>query len=783
LSIRYLIFVLIIVTELSYAVIGQNPEWPSGATDYFTLNPSCATGENVYRIAVIGDSVAWGNGLERSETYYYKVAETIRDQLQMPVEITVFAHSGAVISNPDICLPPPCPPTLTDQAKYIKNDVNLILVSGGINDVGIYNILDPSTPADTISSLSKSKIETPMADLLADLIEKTDAKIMVTGYYPIITDESKLDSSDRGIDYILSMASEKSREGVAMTATVSAATPVGGILSGGIGYMKKNADIIADMLTQNSKLSLNSYTFYFTSSDSLRSAVKRADNLENRVVFVDPLFNNANSYHASDTLLSDSIIDRSIAHPTSKGAELYADRIKSKIRTSGGSDWLLETIPAVQQAGTQTADPQPTASLNAFSEGTSQSNSPKTVTSISQSTSTPKFSIDSRVETTGDLNVRSGPGLSYAAVSPTKPAGTTGKISDGSVFADGFTWWKIQYDDGTTGWSQDKRLKKETTNQPLADQSSAFGAIPVGTSQMERDKSNTKETLLIPTLYPITSPPPDESNAKESIADQMEVKNFDRGNKVETTNSLNVRDAPGISSSTVIGTKVAGSAGTILEGPIYADDFTWWKIQYDDGTTGWSQDKRLERETANHPIADQSSAFGAIPVGTSQGLPTDDQTIGSAEAWNEEANSLCSLGKYDEAIKCLNRAIELDPTNPQFWNNKSVIFCIQGNYEEAMQCLDKVIFIDPHFSAALNSKGEILMKMGRYSEAIKYFNRAIKINPESEPALTNKEAAQKALGIGKKTNEGKQLSSTENNRVMEEDIEAYIEANFDNIFG
>ena len=164
-------------------------------------------------------------------------------------------------------------------------------------------------------------------------------------------------------------------------------------------------------------------------------------------------------------------------------------------------------------------------------------------------------------------------------------------------------------------------------------------------------------------------------------------------------------------------------------------------------------------------------------------MPTDGQTIGSAEAWNEEANSLCSLGKYDEAIKCLNRAIELDPTNPHFWNNKSVIFCIQGSYEEAMQCLDKVIFIDPHFSAALNSKGEILMKMGRYSEAIKYFNRAIKINPESEPALTNKEAAQKALGIGKKTNEGKQLSSTENNRVMEEDIEAYIEANFDNIFG
>ena len=397
-----------------------------------------------------------------------------------------------------------------------------------------------------------------------------------------------------------------------------------------------------------------------------------------------------------------------------------------------------------------------------------------------------KFQIGDKVEITDSLNVRSTPGLPKdyfqdTRISDPKSKGSTGTILNGPVSEDGFTWWEIEYDDGTTGWSQDKRLERETANHLIADQSPAFGAIPVGTSQMEHDKSNTKETLLIPTLHPITSPPPDESNSKERITDQMEIKIFDRGNKVETTNSLNVRDAPGISSSTVIGTKVAGSAGTILEGPIYSDGFTWWKIQYDDGTTGWSQDKRLERETANHLIADQSSAFGAIPVGTSQGLPPYDQPTGSAEAWNEEANSLCGIGKYDEAIKCLDKAIELDPTNLQFWNNKSVIFCNQGNYEDAMQCLDKIIFIDPRFSAALNSKGEILMKMGRYSEAIKYINRAIEIDPEYEPALINKEAAQKALGIDKKINEEKQLAPAVNDRAMIEDIEAYIDANFDNI--
>jgi len=363
-------------------------DWPSGAKDYFTLLPPSAQGDNVYRIAVIGDSIAWGVGLEQSDKYYYKVAETIRNQLNMPVEVTVFAHSGAVIKNPSPCLTPGLgcsSPTLMDQAKNINDDVDLILVSGGINDVGITNILDPSTPANTIDTSSKN-IKAPMTELLTDLMDKTDAKIVVTGYYPIITAESKL-GLDRGIALFLSMFSEKSIIGTALTATESAINlnPLGGAMEGVRGIMQKAADESFDTLTDNSKRASNSHTFYSISSDSLRSAVETADNKENRIVFVDPLFNDANSYRASDALLKDNIFDlRSLAHPTARGADVYADKIENIIN-SKGSDWLIssETAPnrmlaKLAQAGIGTPQlPLPTSdTLSAGGPGVSDIGKP-----------------------------------------------------------------------------------------------------------------------------------------------------------------------------------------------------------------------------------------------------------------------------------------------------------------------------------------------------------------------------------------------------------------------
>ena len=232
------------------------------------------------------------------------------------------------------------------------------------------------------------------------------------------------------------------------------------------------------------------------------------------------------------------------------------------------------TSPATGNSLTSAA--APAAAVDALSVGTpqspvtwqdtSKSNTQGTTQTTSQSTNT-KFAINNKIETTNSLNVRSGPGLSYDTVSETKAAGSTGTILKGPVYADGFTWWQIQYDDGTNGWSEDKRLE----------------------SRQVQDQSISNPWQNLETGSSVT----DHQSTPVSTGQTTNTK-FAINNKVETTNSLNVRSGPGLSYGTVSETKTTGSTGTIEKGPIYADGFTWWQIQYDDGTNGWSEDKRLE---------------------------------------------------------------------------------------------------------------------------------------------------------------------------------------------
>lgn len=123
-----------------------------------------------------------------------------------------------------------------------------------------------------------------------------------------------------------------------------------------------------------------------------------------------------------------------------------------------------------------------------LNSGTSSS-----VTGQSTPISTGQFSVGSKVETTAGLHVRSVPSLSEdASKIPTMPTGSTGTILAGPISADGFTWWRIKYDDGKIGWSEDKRLELASANQQPA---------------IEPASQLTGKTLMVisadtPTYYP-----------------------------------------------------------------------------------------------------------------------------------------------------------------------------------------------------------------------------------------------------------------------------------------
>ena len=114
--------------------------------------------------------------------------------------------------------------------------------------------------------------------------------------------------------------------------------------------------------------------------------------------------------------------------------------------------------------------------------------------------------------------------------------------------------------------------------------------------------------------------------------------------------------------------------------------------------------------------------------------------------WRNKGSTMYFLGKYDEAIKCYDKAIEIDPDNPVVWNNKGLALNSLGKYDEAVKCYDKAIEIDPDDADAWNNKGLALNSLGKYDEAVKCYDKAIEIDPDDADAWNNKGLALNSLG-------------------------------------
>ncbi|MEG3057263.1 MAG: tetratricopeptide repeat protein [Methanoculleus sp.] len=92
-----------------------------------------------------------------------------------------------------------------------------------------------------------------------------------------------------------------------------------------------------------------------------------------------------------------------------------------------------------------------------------------------------------------------------------------------------------------------------------------------------------------------------------------------------------------------------------------------------------------------------------------------------------KGNLLDDLDRYDEAIRCYDRALEIDPEYAIAWNNKGAALANLGRYDEAIQCYDHMLEIGPEYAGAWNNKGIALKGLGRYDEAIQCYDQVEKM--------------------------------------------------------
>ncbi|MEG4624493.1 tetratricopeptide repeat protein [Microcoleus sp. w1-18aA5] len=107
---------------------------------------------------------------------------------------------------------------------------------------------------------------------------------------------------------------------------------------------------------------------------------------------------------------------------------------------------------------------------------------------------------------------------------------------------------------------------------------------------------------------------------------------------------------------------------------------------------------------------------------------------GEAKDWSVKGYCLSRREWYDEALECLDKAIEIDSNYKIVWNLRGDVLKSLERYDEALVSLDKVIELDPNYQSAWAKQGDVLSNLKRYEEALASFDRAINLDPNHEAA-------------------------------------------------
>jgi beta-glucosidase/6-phospho-beta-glucosidase/beta-galactosidase len=290
------------------------------------------------RVVVLGDSVAWGQGLRDHEKFSKLVEQAIAARNGgIHTYTTMLAHSGAVIGvndNTELApldgeVPTSYPTVLQQVQNYVgaAEAVDLVLITAGICDLNFRTVVNP---VNTPKTLAPSITQYCYRDLRT-LLERTAARfpnatIVATSYFPMISEESD-------------------------TNLLSAFAIALGVALGGLP-----ATFTASLLP---RIATNCRAFYELSSLAIKAAVDDVNESlpTSRILFADPQFGPSNAALAPNAWLygvnadlssqdifvagergqscelnssrTDLFICRraSVGHPNPAGAKAYADAI------------------------------------------------------------------------------------------------------------------------------------------------------------------------------------------------------------------------------------------------------------------------------------------------------------------------------------------------------------------------------------------------------------------------------------------------------------------------
>jgi lysophospholipase L1-like esterase len=166
-----------------------------------------------FNMLVLGDSVLWGEGLKTKYKSWYHVKTWVQKNTGRPVIERIEAHAGAVVeggevderltvTDGEVNIALPTVRDQVDRALQHYGDgskVDLVLVTGCVNDIGVPRFLSASSN-DEIIQLTEAKCGPPVTKLLQKITTSfPNAHVIVTGYYLLFSEKTRNDFVLRGL--------------------------------------------------------------------------------------------------------------------------------------------------------------------------------------------------------------------------------------------------------------------------------------------------------------------------------------------------------------------------------------------------------------------------------------------------------------------------------------------------------------------------------------------------------------------------------------------------------
>ena len=103
-------------------------------------------------------------------------------------------------------------------------------------------------------------------------------------------------------------------------------------------------------------------------------------------------------------------------------------------------------------------------------------------------------------------------------------------------------------------------------------------------------------------------------------------------------------------------------------------------------------------------------------------------TVKEAVELLKKGYSYARRTKYKDALAYYNKALSLDPNNPEAWYLRASLLIDTGKIKEALFDCEKAIALDPNYAPAWSKKGLALYNLEKFEEGLYASTRAASLN-------------------------------------------------------